>query len=204
MTPSADSLRAVLDSVFAAPAYVWTEPWRPFAFLGRWWNALLDWLVALNQRNPQAFELLFWCLVAGLVLIFVHAGWVLLRVVRAAGAGTGAEPAAAVALGQRHDAAWWRAQAGRLAGDGRYAEAMPFDFLALVLELDQRQLLRYHPATTPGEYTRDARLPDAARRELRDVVLDLYAAAFARRPCGAEQYRAWRARTNGQRFASAH
>jgi hypothetical protein len=202
VSPSADSLRAVLDSVFAGPAYVWTEPWRPFAFLDRWWTALLDWLVGLNQRNPQVFEALFWGLVAGLALIFVHAGWVLFRTVRAAGAASG--PAAPAAAGQRRDAAWWRTQAGRLAGEGRYAEAMPFDFLALVLELDQRQLLRYHPATTPGEYTRDARLPDAARRELREVVRDLYAAVFARRPCDAEQYRAWRARTDGQRYAPAH
>ena len=83
MTSPADSLRAVLDSVFAGPAYVWAEPWRPLAFLSRWWDALLDWLVALNQRNPQAFTLLYWSLVAGLVLIFVHAGWVLFRTVRA-------------------------------------------------------------------------------------------------------------------------
>ena len=80
-----DSLRAVLDSVFAAPAYQWVEPPRPFAFLGRWWQALGDWLAGFREGNPQLFEVFFWTLVLILVLVLVHASYVMFQTIRAAG-----------------------------------------------------------------------------------------------------------------------
>lgn len=202
IVPPADSLRAVLDSVFAAPAYQWTEPPHPFAFLSRWWNALADWLAGLRETAPQLFELLFWGLVVILVLIFVHAGWVMVRTVRSAGAA--ADRGELNTGPERHDAAWYRRRASSLADEGRYVEAMPLDFLALVLELDQRQVLRYHPSKTPIEYTLEARLPEPASGELRELVRALYGYVFARRPCGPEEYRSWRARTDGQHYAAAH
>jgi hypothetical protein len=198
----ADSLRAVLDSVFASSSYQWVEPPRPFAFLGRWWDALQDWLAAFRETNPRLFEAFFWVLIAGLVLIFAHALYVMVRTVRAA--GTAEDRTVSAPARERRDSAWYRRAAATLAEAGRYAEAMPLDFLALVLDLDSRQVVRFQLSKTPGEYAREARLPETQQAELRGVVTDLYACAFARRPCGPDDYAAWRALTEVTRYAPAH
>jgi len=68
----ADSLRAVLDSVFAAPEYRWVERPNPLAFLNRWWRLLAEWLQRIQERHPEVFWVLFWGLVAVLALILVY------------------------------------------------------------------------------------------------------------------------------------
>jgi hypothetical protein len=187
--PAADSLRATLDSVFSDPAYRWVDVPHPFAFLGRWWNALRVWLEETRQLHPDAFQLLIWALVVVLVAILVHGAWVLVTTVRAAGApptaGDGAAP-------EVHGADWYRQEAARLARAGRYVEAMQADFLALVLDLDQRRVLRFHPSKTPREYTVEARLPPAALERFRALVRALYRYAFAGEPCGEPEFTGWR------------
>lgn len=199
--PHADSLRAVLDSVFKAPEYHWVERPHPLAFLLRWWQALEDWLSGMQDRHPGLFWLFFWGLVVILVVIFVHGIWVMARTLQAAGApaqaGDGVAPVA-------RDAVWYRREALRLARQGAYVEAMQTDFLGLVLELDQRRLLRFHPSKTPGEYTADASLPDGTRAAFRELVRTLYGYAFARRPCGPGEFAAWRELTSPDRYAGAH
>lgn len=198
----ADSLRAVLDSVFAGSAYRWVEPPHPFSFLGRWWDALQRWLSDFQEGNPQLFEVFFWGLILVLLLVFVHASYVMLRTVRtAASTGDKAEPAP---VAERRDAVWHRRRAEELAAAGRFVEAMPFDFLGLMLELDGRKILRYQPSKTPGEYAREAQLPEQQRGLLRDVVGGLYGHVFAARPCGLDDYLAWRALTDSSRYAAAH
>ncbi len=197
----ADSLQAVLDSVFAGPAYQWTERRHPLGFLRDWWQDLGEWLGRLQDRHPDLFQLLFWVLVGLLVGIVLHGAWILYRAVRVANAPR--ERTRGPVTPPPRDAAWYRQEAERLAGLGRYAEAMHHDFLALVLELDSRRALRFHPSKTPGEYAREARLPDEDRGVLQGVVRDLYAVAFARRPWGPGEYRAWRARLAGGIHAPA-
>jgi hypothetical protein len=82
-------------------------------------------------------------------------------------------------------AAWYRAEADRLAGAGKYREAIQADFTALILALDSRRLVRFHPSKTPGEYV-------AERSDLGGVVRALYAYLFARAPCGPAEFGAWR------------
>ena len=118
---SADSLRVVLDSVFTAPAYQWVEPPRPFAFLGRWWRALEDWLAAFREGNPQLFEVFFWTLVVILVLVLVHASYVMFQTIRAAGASS--ESRLPEPLEQR-DAAWYRRRAEVLASADGYTTGL--------------------------------------------------------------------------------
>ena len=60
----ADSLRATLDSVFAAPAYRWETREDPFGPLRRLWMAVGEWLSQLQRDNPQAYRALTWALVA--------------------------------------------------------------------------------------------------------------------------------------------
>lgn len=113
--------------------------------------------------------------------ILVHAGWIVWRMTRSSAQPT----AAAAAAAPVRDARWFAAEAGRLAAAGEYARAMQADFLALILELDRKHLLRFHPSKTPGEYASEW-------RELRSVVRTLYAHLFARVPCGPGEYDAWR------------
>ncbi|HEY7026883.1 MAG TPA: hypothetical protein VH438_04720 [Gemmatimonadales bacterium] len=196
----ADSLRAVLDSVFAAPAYQWVEPPRPFAFLGRWWRGLEDWLAAFREGNPQLFEVFFWALVLILVMVLVHASYVMLQTIRAAGVSNESRVPQAL---EQHDAAWYRRRAEHLASEGRFLEAMPLDFLALMLELDGRQVVRFQGSKTPGEYAAEAQLPEDQRALLREAVRGLYGHVFAEIPCGPDEYLAWRDLTEGRRYAAA-
>lgn len=195
----ADSLRAVLDSVFAAPAYRWQEHPDPLAFLGRWLAAAREWLEALRATHPVIFR----AVVVGLLVLalatLVHAAWVFAATLRASRQAVAA-PAAA---GERRDRAWHQREAERLAGMGRYAEAVQQEFLALVLALDARALLRFHPSKTPAEYGREARLAPEARGEFLDLVRGVYGFAFARIPCGPDEWEAWRARALPERYAPA-
>jgi hypothetical protein len=177
----ADSLRSVLDSVFAAPSYQWTERRDFWAPVRRLWFQLLEWLEQLEGNSPGAFLALRWVLIAALVAIFVHAGWIVWQMIRGA-----ASPAQSpVPVPPVRGAAWYRAEADRLAGAGRYREAIQADFTALILALDSRRLVRFHPSKTPGEYV-------AERSDLGAVVRALYAYLFARAPCGPAEFGAWR------------
>jgi hypothetical protein len=197
-----DSLRATLDSVFADPAYRWVERPHPLAFLQRWWQALISWLDGLQSLHPDFFFMLMAGVILVLVAVVVHAGWIMVRTMRAARApGEGTQ---APDRGTVRGAAWYRSQADRLALEGRYAEAVQADFLALVLELDGRKVLRYHPSKTPNEYSYEAGLAGEARGAFRELVRLLYGYAFARRPCGPSDFAAWRLQAVAERYATAH
>jgi hypothetical protein len=200
--PPADSLRAVLDSVFSGRDYEWVERTHPLAFLGQWWSALRRWLLGLEQSQPALYWLVVWLLVALLAAILVHALWVLVQTLHAAGAP--AEAGAGGPAPEVRGASWYRREAQRLAREGRYPEAMQADFLGLVLELDQRGVLRFHPSKTPNEYTNEAKLAEPARGAFRELVRNLYGYAFAREPCGAGEFAAWRGRTAAEQYAGAH
>lgn len=197
---SHDSLQRVVDSVFAQPAYQWVERPNPFAFVQRWWDAIVEWLRGLEANQPVLYWVLFWALVALLAAIVVHALFVMSRTLRSAHAPGDGGPAP---LARIHGAAWYRSEAQRLAATGRYPEAMQADFLGLVLELDARSLLRFHPSKTPNEYTYEVRLTDAGRDAFRGLVRALYGYAFARQPCGPAEFEQWRGQSRMEQYASA-
>lgn len=196
----ADSLRAVLDSVFAAPEYRWVERAESFGPVRRWFRMVRAWLFDLRDANPLLFKAVIAALVIAVLAILLHAGWVLYRTLRAAQRVPGAFPADTAV---RRDQAWYRRQAEILAAEGRYPEAMQYDFLALILALDARSLVRFHPAKTPAEYTRESGLGAAAQVELRGLVGSLYGYLFARHPCGPGEFTAWRERARPERYAAA-
>lgn len=198
----ADSLRSVLDSVFAAREYRWERREDPFGVVRRAWFAMQQWIADLRERNPGAFRVLLWALIAVLVVILLHAAWVAYRTVRAAGRREGSTHD--VGRSVARDARWYAEQSARLAADGRFAEAMQADFLRLMLELDARRVTRFHASKTPGEYVREAVLPDQQRRELRELVRMMYRYAFARIPCDRADFDAWRTLAATDRYAPAH
>ena len=196
----ADSLRAVLDTVFAGKDYRWQEQPDPVSAFARWMQALQRWLFELRDGHPLAFR---WFLIGLLVLvlaIFAHAVWVFVRTLRS---GARIDEGMPLGASQRRDRHWYRREADRLAAQGRYPEAIQADFLALVLALDELRLLKFHPSKTPAEYGMEARLAGAAGEEFRELVRRLYGYAFARRPCGPAEFEAWRARADPERYAPA-
>lgn len=196
-----DSLRATLDSVFAAPAYRWEAREDPFGPLRRLWGAVGRWFDELQRSNPQAFRVMVWVLVGVLVLILAHAAWVAFRTVKHGSRQAQRDVAGPSSVPR--DATWYAGEAARLARAGDYAGAMQAEFLRLVLELDARQVMRFHPSKTPIEYVRDASLTEDGRREMRGLVREMYHYAFARAPLDGPAFDRWRALAVADRFLRA-
>lgn len=198
--PRADRVRAVLDSVFHQPDYAWRERPDVWGPLRRGWYVLQQWLDGLHASHVVVYWLLLALLASVLALILSHAGVVAWRTMRA---DTGRDVTAPVRQVERRDAAWHRREAERLAADGRYVEAIQADFVRLLLELDARRLVRFHPSRTPNEYTREATLSPEARRRLQELVRRLYLFVFARRPCGPDDLLDWQSLAALDRYAGA-
>ncbi len=196
------ALRAVLDTVFAAPGYRWAAEPAPWRFLRAWWHRLAEWLQGLRADNPAVFRLLLLGVLVALILLLAHAAYVVWRTVHA-GSAT-AEHAPAAPRTPRRDAVWYAREADRAAAAGRMAEALQLAFVALALTLEAQGLLRYQSSKTPAECARDARLVREDRERLRELVRTLYACVFGGRPCGPEEYRRWRESSGLPWHAPAH
>lgn len=198
--PDGERLRAVIDSVFSAPQYRWETPLDPFAPIRRAWYWLVNWFQELRAASPPAYWILIGILVLVLLAILGHAAWVAWRTVSSDAA---TELRGAPSRLEVRNADWYAREVERLAAAGRFAEAIQADFLRLVLQLDARQVVRFHPSRTPNEYVREPTLSPDSRSELGELVRRLYAYAFARVPCGADELRDWKARAVPERYARA-
>jgi hypothetical protein len=184
-----DSLRRVLDEVFAQPEYAWAAQRRPFEWLTGLWLRFLDWLNTMQTAHPWGFRALTAVLIVMLAGMLLHVGFVVWRItrptarIRAGGAGGGRgspAPKDARAHGER---------AAELARAGRYAAALAHEFVALVLELERLQAVTFHPSKTPAEYVAEARLDPSGRASLADLVARLYRHLFGAEPCAEREYR---------------
>ncbi len=187
LQPPPDSLRAALERVFAAPEYHWEIRRRPLEFLFELFGRVVAWFAQLEEAHPVAFWVLVGVLLAVLVAILSHIAYLVWRALRprqAVAPAAGAPP-------QRRDAAWHLTEAARYAGVGRYREALAHRFLALVLELDRVQAVRFHPSKTPAEYLGEARVDASAREHLRGLVQSLYRYLFGGAHCSADELAAF-------------
>jgi len=75
-----------------------------------------------------------------------------------------------------------------LAAAGRYTDALAHRFVALVLQLDARHVLRFRPSKTPAEYVGEAQVGAEDRAGLGALVSALYRHVFAAVPCDATTY----------------
>ncbi|MGH7530935.1 MAG: DUF4129 domain-containing protein [Gemmatimonadales bacterium] len=183
-----DSLRQVVADVFTRPDYQWVERRRPLLWLANLWSRFLDWINRLAEDNPLGFDLLFAAAVVVLVLLLVHIGYVVWKVLRPrVEAGRAAAGGTAAIL----DASAHLARAEALARAGRYAEALGHRFLALVLTLERADVVRFHASKTPAEYVAEARLDDDGRSTLSGLVARLYRYLFGAAPCGEAEYQAF-------------
>jgi hypothetical protein len=195
------TFRAVLDSVFSAPAYRWVNQPSATRLLRRWWDRLADWLQALQSDNPALFRYLVLGLLVALVLIFLHAGFLIWQTMR--GATRLIDRPQPSTLPVARDAEWYEREADRAAGEGRTLEALQLSFVALALRLESHGLLRYHASKTPAECAAQAQLGDSDRERMRQLVRSLYGYVFGGRPCSPEDYRRWREMTTSLVHASA-
>lgn len=180
-----DSVARVVSDVLAAPAYDWHQGRSLTAWLRTVWRALLAWLERFAQDHPVGYVVFLLALTAVLIALLVHMGWVLHRALnpsqRAAHEAPRKEPII-------RDAAWHLAEARRAADLGRFAEALAHRFHALVLELDRHRVVMAHPAKTPAEYAREARLPPERRVALEALVAMLYAHLYGGLPAGLSEW----------------
>lgn len=181
-----DSLRRVVSGVFAQPEYRWVEQARVASWLSRIWLDFIEWLNRVETQHPVGYTVGLVLVVIALVVLLVHIGYVIWRIVQPAARTRGA--AAAVSGGGIMDAAAHLAFATDSARAGRYVEALAHRFLAVVLELDRQKALRFHASKTPAEYVGEARLSDTGRASLAGLVAQLYRHLFGAAPCGVSEY----------------
>jgi hypothetical protein len=158
----------------------------PLAWLGARWNALLDRLDRLAHQHPAGFDILVGALGVVLLLLLVHIGYVLWRIVRPSARTGEAVPGGGAPLVL--DARAHLARAAALALAGRYAEALGHRFLAVVLELEEAGAARFHRSKTPAEYVGEARLDEAGRATFAELVGQLYRHLFGAVPCEEAEY----------------
>lgn len=185
----ADSLRATLDSVFAAPKYQWVARPHPWRWLLEQLRRLVAWFLWLQTAAPVVYWTIVVVALVVLVAIFVHGGWLMARTLRHAAAP---DARAGLTAAERRDGAWYRAQALRLAAAGRFPDAMRAWFEGMILDLAVAGQVQWHPSKTPREYVREAKVGPADRDRLGALVDAVYAASFAGAAIGREEWDAWR------------
>jgi Domain of unknown function (DUF4129) len=180
---AADSVRTVLRDVFASGEYRWHTHRDPLRFLKElYWDAV-RWLLQLHETHPVAYWAIVGAMTVVLVTLLVHLGYILSRAFRPREDSRGARVAAAT---ENRDAAWHLRAARRLAAAGQFREAVTHRFVALLLELDERHIVRYDPSKTPAEYVDEAVLDDRRRGALRMLVGALYDHVFGGTACTAQ------------------
>jgi Domain of unknown function (DUF4129) len=195
-----DSLRAVLDSVFSAPAYGWVEQPSPLAVLREWWGRLADWIASTRILHPLLFQIFVFVLATILVAILVHAGYVFQQTIKAAARSDSKATPSSVTL--RRDATWYLTAADQAAAAGRHRDALRLAFEALVLRLDAMGSVRWGPGKTARDYSREARLLPVDRERLGGVVGVLYRHVYSGAPCGASEYAVLRGAAAGDWHAA--
>lgn len=182
----ADSVRRAVREVFAQPAYEWVQVTHRH-WLRDLWMHLRDWLARFSTEHPLGARLLFWGSLLVLLGLLVHLGLTVWRIYRATvdRPAQGTPPPTAVP----GDARSYGERAEVLARAGRYSEALAYRFLALVLELDRIEVVRFHPSKTPAEYAHEARLGAAERATLAGLVSRLYHHVFGAEPLDERGYR---------------
>ncbi len=182
-TLPADTLRAVLREVFASAAYQWEEQTDPFAFFTNFINRIVDWLDGVRELHPALYWLILGLMTGLLLAIVVHVCvliWLALKP-RAPTTDTTAD-----VTSPRHDVHWHLEEWRRLRDAGRFRQALAHRFTALILELEQRKALTFHPSKTPREYAAEARLDEAGQSVLAALVSALYRHVFGGAQCTVE------------------
>ena len=183
----ADSIRSALHAVMSRREFQWTEASVILERLADLWRRLVAWLDFLSGLHPVAYWLVIAGLLMVLVVIGVHVVWTLSRAFRR----PETRRPESMPSGPPRDARWYLAEATRLKDEGRLAEALAHRFIALLLELDRREVLRFHPSKTPREYVDEIEFEPERRNLFADLVVRLYRHVFGGLPCSEEELAAF-------------
>jgi hypothetical protein len=124
--------------VFARPQYRWVTGKSLLQWLAEFMGRALDWLKRTQEGHPDAFKLMLVGMTVVLVAMLAHMAYVVWRITQPT-ARTPAGGAVGGALLSFAGASAHRERAEALARAGRYVEALAHRFVAVVLDLDQRQ-----------------------------------------------------------------
>jgi hypothetical protein len=179
----ADSIRAVLERVFAQPRYDWGAAPHPFRWSLDLWRSLLAWLDHLQTAHPGVYYAFLGLMLGLLIAILTHFSLLVWRALKPK-----APPASSTAalVSDVRNAVWHHLAARRLIAERRYAEALAHRFAAMMLELDRRGVVVFRPSKTPGEYRQEVRLDDEGRRTFGETVVALYRHVFGGVACTLE------------------
>jgi hypothetical protein len=180
--PTPAEVGTALERIFARPEF--TERSAPplLRFLGDVWAAVREWLLSLVPPVLlERWHPLFTVLVAS--VFAVGAVWILVRVLETRSAALreavprrGRSDAAAATAFTIED---WEATARAAADAGRFRDAATALYMAAVLRLDQRGVLRFHSAKTPGDYRREVRTDPAVRTAFDSFIRQYLPVVFA-------------------------
>jgi hypothetical protein len=190
---SADTVDAALARVFARSEFVERESPALLRLISDLAAAFRQWLASLvggwlPDRWPPV---LTWVLIG---LLCALAAWALYALVISL-VGAPAEerarvqPTRTVPAGDE-SADWWEAAARAAAAGGQFRDAAIALYVAAVLRLEERGVLRYHPGKTPGDYRTEVRSHPDSRRPFDTFIRQFLPVAFGARVPDAASFQA--------------
>ena len=192
---SVDTVDAALVRVFARPEFAERESSGLLRLVSDLGKAFRQWVGSLlSAWVPEQWHPAFtWLIVAVVSLLAL---WALVTMVRALVGSPGrrdaAEPVQAAVGLPVEDAAAWEAAARAAAAAGRFRDAAIALYLAAVLRLEERGILRYHAGKTPGDYRAEARSHPESRGPFDTFIRQFLPVAFGARTPDAAAFQALR------------
>lgn len=194
-SPSADTVDAALARVFARPEFAERESSGLLQLVSDLGRAFRQWIGSLlSAWVPEGWHPAFTWLIIGVVSLL--ALWALATIVRALVGSPRRDPETTVqpAVGLPvEDADAWEAAARAASAAGRFRDAAIALYLAAVLRLEERGILRYHAGKTPGDYRAEARSHPEARGPFDTFIRLFLPVAFGARTPDAAAFHALRA-----------
>lgn len=172
--PEASELDRAVRRVLARPEFAERELPGPLQWLVDLYISVRDAVLrmlldAVGGSVPVLRWVVVGALVVALVLILAYLARSALKAWRASGGGRDRSGGSGEASGPDRAAgpAAWEARAREEAEEGRLREAALALYRAVLLRLDERDVLSYEPSKTPGDYRRETSGGRPASGELR-------------------------------------
>ncbi len=183
-----DSLRQVLDSIFAQARFEWAEKPELFGWFQRLWRWLVDGLDLFREASPIAYRAFLAGMIVLLALIVLHSVWVFWRTVRRS---PGRADVPGTLPDEPRSAEWYHLEGERLAARGLFRDAIMTAWRALELSLVDAGAISYQPGSTPREHAVAARLAAAQKGALQKLVSRMYQLVFGAGTTGPDDYQEW-------------
>lgn len=198
--PTAEDVARALAEVYARPEFATRTPSALALWFHEQWGRIKEFIAGLFpdvDLSAGSGRLIYWVLIAAMALaafgILAHSLGSVEAWRRGRDRGRRSREGWDGAQDASLDADGWeeRARGAAAAGDWRHAALALYQ--ALVHRLDERGVVRYDAAKTPGDYLREARDRGTAHREFEAFLVLFVPIAFGRRPADASRYESLKA-----------